>query len=153
MGEAEGYSSNEEATQSARPIEGAKRKGKAVVNEGLAQKKQRIEPSRSATSQNENYILIVDESLDEIDIPSPVHEENVEEDEQPLSPTGTEVLGPDNEIDVEEGEFQEGMISALRDIMCEKDNPEAEGIEQPTVLDWLKERLKIDTSSRRTRRR
>lgn len=39
MGVAEGYSSNEEATQNAKPSENAKRKGKAVENEEPAQKK------------------------------------------------------------------------------------------------------------------
>ncbi|XP_057861850.2 uncharacterized protein LOC131070364 [Cryptomeria japonica] len=78
MGVAEGYSSNEEATQNARPSESAKRKGKAVENEELAQKKKRIEPSRSATSRNEKYILTIDESLAEIKIPSSVHERNAE---------------------------------------------------------------------------
>lgn len=92
MGAAEGSSSNEEATQSV----STKRKGKAVVNEELAQKKQSVEPSRSATSKNEKYILTVDESLMKIDIPSSIHEENAEsvhqEDEQPPSPTGTKII-------------------------------------------------------------
>lgn len=145
LGEAEGYSSNEEATQSARSIEGAKKKGKAVVNEGLAHKKQRIEQSRSATSKNENYILAIDQSLVEMEILSLAREDNAKENEQPPSPTGTQVLESDNEMDVEEDEFQEGMIFALRDIMCEKGNQEMEGIEQPTIPDWLKERLKEKT--------
>lgn len=152
MGEAERYSSNEEATQSARPIESTKKKGKAVVNEGPSQKKQWLEPSPYAASANINDILAIDKSLAEREIHSPVREENVEsihqEDEQPPSPNGTEVLESNNEMDVEEGEFQKGMISALRVMMCEKGNQEVEGIEQPTVPDWLKERLEVKTQEK-----
>lgn len=78
MGVAEGYSSNEEATQNARSSENAKRKGKAIENEEPAQKRQRMEPSHSATSRNEKYILNIDEPLVELEIPSSVHEENAE---------------------------------------------------------------------------
>lgn len=78
MGVIKGYSSNEEATQNARPSENAKRKGKTIEIEEPIQKRQRIEPSHSATSRNEKYILNIDESLVEIEIPSLVHRENRE---------------------------------------------------------------------------
>lgn len=124
MGEAEECSSNAEASQGAEQIESAKQKvgsslktkGKAIVTEGPVQKKQRVEPFRSAASANID-VLAIYQSLAEMEIPSLVHEENVEsvnqEDEQPPSPTGTKILESENEMDVEEGEFQEGMISAL----------------------------------------
>lgn len=49
-------------------------------------------------------------------------------------------------MDILGEEFHEGMISALRgvqDIPCAENTQEEEGIEQPTIPDWLKERLKI----------
>lgn len=51
-------------------------------------------------------------------------------------------------MDVLEGGSQEGMISALRgvqDIPIEEPNPEEDSIEQPTIPDWLKGRLKVKT--------
>lgn len=88
----------------------------------------------------------------EIEIPSSVHEENAElvhqEDEQPPSPTGIKILESEHDTDIEEKEFQEGMIFALwgiaRDIET-KDDQEVEGIEQPTVPEWFRERLKMNT--------
>lgn len=53
----------------------------------------------------------------EIEIPSSIDEENAklvhQENEQPPSPTGTEILEAEHDTDIEEEEFQEGMISTL----------------------------------------
>lgn len=163
MGEIEAYSSNAEASQNVGPIKStnsrkkkkevgssSRTKGKTTIDEGSAQKKQRLEPSCFAASANRNNVLTIDESLAKIKIPSPVHRENIEliqqEDEEPPSPTGTKISESDNEMDILGNDFQEGMISALRggqNMPCEENDPEEEGIEQLTILDWLKERLKI----------
>lgn len=51
-----------------------------------------------------------------------------------------------NEIDILDGEFQEGMISVLRGVEDNQDdenNQEDEDIEQPIFLNWIKERMKV----------
>lgn len=161
MNTMESYSSNEEVLgqlkvsiqeKGRKKVDNPSRsKGKELANEELAQKKQRSEPPHFATSRNLDSLMIIkDQPLDEIKIPSPIHEGNVmsvqQEDEEPTSPIGTKILESDNEIDILGNEFQEGIISALQgaqDIPCEESNQEKEGIEQPTILHWLKERSKV----------
>lgn len=83
-------------------------------------------------------------------IPSPIHEGNIQstqqEDQEPPPPSNTDIIEQENEIDILYEGFQEGMIFSLRGIEdnpCEESNQEEEGIEQPTIPDWLKERMKI----------
>lgn len=85
-------------------------------------------------------------------IPSSIREErNVESiqqevQEQPFV-SNTEIIELENdEMDILDGEFQEGMISALRgveDNLGDENNQEDEGIEQPTIPDLLRERMKV----------
>lgn len=155
MGESESYSSNTGASQGDEPIESAnpkkrkETKGKEIANQEPARKHQRLEPLHFVVSANVNEILDIDESLGDIRIPSPIPVQP--EDDEPPSPTNTEIVDSDNEVDILDNEFEEGMISALRgiqEIPVVQDIQEEQDTEQPTIPDWLKERLKMKESKK-----
>lgn len=148
MGEAKSYSSNAGASPSNELAENsgrkrkemnndsAKEKGKRTADEEPTQKKQKPGPLHSAMSGNRINILDINESLADMRTPSPIHVQT--EDDEPPSPTGTEIFESNNEMDIFDEGFQEGMISALKgvqDVPTKEANQEEDAIEQSTIPD------------------